>query len=104
MSRACGLPNYVGPKLSPVFKINFGNTSITECPNSYCNWEHVGDAMQAYQLYEAGYLPEVQCSVTQRTLSILDQTEFFTSAHALVSKVKNKAEAKAHEEMNRKTK
>lgn len=104
MSRACGLPSYTGPKLSPVFKINFGQIVIKECPNSYCKWDYVGDAMEAYQLFEAGYLPEVQDAVTGRQLSILDQTEFFTGAHTLVSRVKGKQEAKAYEEMNRKNK
>lgn len=104
MSRACGLPSYTGPKLSPVFKINFGKVIIKECPNSYCKWDYVGDAMEAYQLHEAGYLPEVYDNVTGCPLSILDQTEFFTSAHRLVSTVKNKQEAKAYEEMNRKVK
>lgn len=103
MSRACGLPSYKGPKLSPVFKINFGQTVIKECPNSYCKWEHVGDAMEAYQLFEAGYLPEVTDNVTGKQLSVLDQTEFFISAHSLVSRVKNKQEARAYEEMNRKS-
>lgn len=104
MSRACGLKSYTGPKLNPVFKINFGQTVIKECPNSYCTWDYVGDAMEAYQLYEAGYLPEVYDNVTHKPLSILDQTEFFTKAHSLVTRVKNKQEARAYAEINRKPK
>ena len=104
MSRACGLPSYTGKKLSPVVKINFGTTVINECPNSYCSWEYVGDAMEAYQLYESVFLPEVYDEANNRPASILDQTQFFTDAHSLVQRVKNKQEAKAYEDMNRKNK
>lgn len=98
MARGCGLESYKGEKLPNVmFKINFGKKLIKECPNSYVDWTNVGDALQAYQFYESGYLPEVYDENTNRPLSILDQTEFFTKAHQVVSKVKNKAEQQAME-------
>ena len=94
MGRCCGLPSYQGEKSQGVFfKINFGTKLIRECPQSYAEWEYVGDALEAYQLYEGGYLPEVYDNTNGRHLSILDQTEFFTKAHNLVSKIKNKAES-----------
>jgi hypothetical protein len=104
MARACGLESYTGPKLSPVFKINFGSTVIKECPNSYCKWEYVGDAMEAWSLHQAGYLPEVYDENAKKPLSILDQTEFFTVTSRLVESVKNKQEAKAYEAMQSKHK
>lgn len=101
MGRNCGLPSYQGEKSQGIFfKINFGTKLIRECPISYVDWSNVGDAMEAYQCYEGGYLPEVYDTVKGKPLSILDQSEFFTKAHALVTKVKNKAEQKAMEKAN----
>lgn len=93
MARGCGLESYKGEKLEPLYKINFGKKIINECPNSYCDWTYVGDALQAHQYYEAGFLPEVEHEVTGRKLSIIDQTEFFTFGHSIVNLVKNKYEA-----------
>lgn len=101
MGRNCGLPSYQGEKSQGIFfKINFGTKLIRECPISYVDWSNVGDAMEAYQYYEGGYLPEVYDTIKGKPLSILDQSEFFTKAHALVTKVKNKAEQKAMEKAN----
>jgi hypothetical protein len=97
MARACGLPAYKGEKLEPVFKINFGQKIIRECPNSYCKWDYVGDSLEAWKYYKDGFLPEVYDEGTNRPLSILDQSEFFTVAHSIVESVKNKAEAKQYE-------
>lgn len=80
-----------------MFRINFGDKIIDECPNSYCDWEYVGDAMYANRCYEAGFLPEVWDTQRGHQASILDQTEFFHSMSQLVQVVKNKAEAKAYE-------
>ena len=93
MSRSCGLEAYKGIKLNTPIRINFGKKVIIECPNSYAKWEYVGDAMEAWQYYKDGYLPEVYDKGIEKPLSILDQSEFFTVAHSLVESVKNKAEA-----------
>ena len=94
MGRACGLESYKGEKVNVVYKLNFGKTMITECPNSYCSWDYVGDSLSAYAYYEAGFLPEVYDEYTQKNLSILDQSEFFTFGHSIVGMIKNKYEAK----------
>ncbi len=99
MSRACGLDSYKGEKLNPIYKLNFGKKIIHECPNSYCNWDYVGDALEAYQYYEGGFLPEVYDEYTKKTLSILDQSDFFTFGHSIVGMVKNKYEAKKLEKI-----
>lgn len=104
MSRACGLPEYKGSKLEPVFKINFGKKSINECPNSYCSWEYVEDAITSWKFYNDGYLPDTYNNVTKEHLSIVDQSDFFLTTARLVDSVKNRAEAKAYEEIQKKNK
>lgn len=96
-ARRCGLDIYNGNKNEfNIFKINFGEKAIDECPISYSiksgGAEYINDAMSCYQYYESGFLPEVWDTQLNRPASILDQTEFFHKSYNMVSKVKNKAE------------
>ena len=59
-----------------------------KCPIGQLNWELLGDALEAYELLDSGFLPEAG--------SIYDQTEFFFEASRLV---KRKIKAKEVEEI-----
>ena len=84
-----------------MFRIDFGKKIINECPNSYCDWTYVGDAMSAHKFHESGFLPEVWDKQRGCPASILDQTEFFHSMSQLVEITKNRAEAEAHTKINK---
>ena len=90
--------------VSPNFRIQFGKEIIDQCPNSYCDWTYVGDALNCYKFYSAGFLPEVWDSQKEQPASILDQTDFFHTMITLVESTKNKAEAEAHKKMMSKSK
>jgi hemolysin-activating ACP:hemolysin acyltransferase len=104
MSRGCSLPNYTGTSLEPVFRINFGETVIRECPISYCDWTYVNDAVTSYQLYEDKWLPEPYDEYSNRPLGILDQTEFFYESARIVKNIQNKFEAETMKNLNKSTK
>ena len=55
-------------------------------------WSLLSDAIDAYDYYEAGYLPEVFDDTSNKPCSILDQTEFFGVAHGIVKSARNQAE------------
>ena len=65
------------------------------------DWTYTSDSLQAFQYYNAGFLPETYDASTGRNLSILDQSDFFHKAVSIVERVKNKAEAKAMEDAKR---
>lgn len=61
-----------------------------KCPIGGLDWELLGDALEAYELLDAGFLPE--------SGSIYDQTEFFFESSRLV---KRKIKAKEAEDIKK---
>lgn len=101
MARGCSLPTYTGKSLNPVFKINFGETVIRECPLSYCDWTYTKDALMSWQLYEDKWLPEPYDEHTNRPLGILDQTEFFYETARVVKSLTARFEAQSLKEIKK---
>lgn len=104
MARGCGLPNYTGKSLNPIFKINFGEEVINTCPISYCDWTYVDDAITCWQLYNDKWLPDTYDEHTGKPCGIFDQSEFFLESSRVLNLIKSKHEAESMKDMEAKAK
>jgi len=75
--------------------VNWGKEIVRTCPKSLIDWEILTDAIDAYDYYEAGFLPETYDEKKDKPCSILDQPEFYKTAHAIVKSAINSAEKQA---------